>query len=451
VLAAFCPPLHLSDEFAVDGFYLSSIEFRPDQLWALLWMCILVLLLTGRARPRRIFLAGLLCGLAFSVSMKTTLLLVALALGLAGALLVRRAAGGFDVEWARLLGRSGAGVAGILIAPALIILYFYTHGAVQPLYDCVIRHNILPGSNSHGLSNGSIKCCLAGLAAALIGGYIISRLGKPIAVRTRIGFVYFAALFYLTVLRAFWPVITEEDYLPFYPVMMLSVAPALVWLATVAMRNVYLPGPLLAGAEMIAILVTTSPFQDQTVDKIGMVADTLKLTTPTDFVMDSKGETIYRNRPYPYVFESRTFHRIKMGIIPDDVPAYLVKTRTPLAASTFRMPHKGRDFIKANYVPIAFRLRALGLVLRGAGMAPSKRCYFHVAVPQRYTLVTPEGSAAGVLDGTPFIEPRELASGNHVFVPEGSPDRLILIWANVVERGYTPFAKIKEDRQTPQD
>jgi hypothetical protein len=56
-----------------------------------------------------------------------------------------------------------------------------------------------------------------------------------------------------------------------------------------------------------------------------------------------------------------------------------------------------------------------------------------------------------LLDGTPFTGPRELKIGPHVFLPDDHLDSLVLIWANAVERGYSPFAKIKEDQMTAQD
>jgi hypothetical protein len=452
VLAALCPPIRFSDDFRFDGYYLSSIEFRPDQLWALLWLAVLVVLVTRRITTGRAFLAGLLLGVAFSVSMKTTLLLVTLAVSGLCALIVRRIAGGLDPEWARFLGCLGTGIAAIPLVPGLVILYFASHGTTRPLYECVITHNILPDSTHHGLSNAAIKCCLAGLGAAAAGGYVISRLMLPIATRTRIGFLYFAGLLYLTILKAFWPVITEEDYLPFYPAMMLTLAPAVLWAVTFVVRNAKLAGPLLVGAEFIAILVSASPFQDQTTDKIGLVADTLKLTTPDDFVMDAKGETIYRRRPSNYVFESRTFHRMKMGLLKDTVAEQLIATRTPVTTtSALRMPHNARDFIKANYVPIAWRLRVLGKTIREASAPTNQPSYFLIAVSQRYTLITPSGAPVGTLDGTPFTGPRELSTGKHVFLTEGNPGPVVLIWASAVERGYSPFAKIKDDNITAQD
>ncbi len=206
-------------------FYLSAIEFRPDQLWALLWLLLLMVLTTGRVTPRRVWLAGLLCGAAFSVSMKTTLLLMALAPALAGALLVRRAAGGLALRWAHLWRCAAVGLTGVPIIPGIVVLFFYLKGAAREMYYCVIRHNILPGSTSHGLSNGTIKCCLLGLGVAIAGGFLIARLHRPIQTRTRIAFVYFAGIFYLTALFAFWPLQPAEDYLPFFPTMMLSIGP----------------------------------------------------------------------------------------------------------------------------------------------------------------------------------------------------------------------------------
>jgi len=441
VLTALFPP-----------FYLSSIEFRPDQLWTLVWLLMLLVLGTGRITVRRALLAGVLCGVAFSVSMKSTLLLAALAQAGLGAILVRRVSGGFPLVWPRLLRCAGAGLVGIVIVPAVIVLFFYGHGAQWNLYYGVIEHNILPSGTAHAVGFGALKRWVPGVLMAAAGGYIIVRLERPIVVRTRISFIFFAALLYLETLRAIWPVITAEDYLPFYPAMMLTAAPALLWLAQFALHGMRFPtGAALAGVEVISFLALVSPFQDKTGDKIGMVADTLKLTAPGDYVMDSKGESIYRRRPYYYVFESLTNHRVKEGKVKDDIAAHLISTRTPLAASNFRMPHKGRTFIKENYVPIAWRLRVLGKFLRKEGEKTAGPCTFDVAVPQRYTLITLAGTPAGTLDGTPFTGPRELSAGQHTFVPSAPTGRLVLIWAKALEQGYSPFARIKEDYKSDRD
>jgi len=457
VLAALCPPLTSdspdvsSSHLEVLGLYLESIEFRPDQLWALVWMLTLLVLSTGNITPGRLFLAGILCGLNFSVSMKTTLLLLTLVQCFVGVLLVRRAAGGLPLDWPHVLRCAGAGLLGIPVIPALVILYFHLHGAAEMMYYCVIKHNVLPDSTAHALDVTVVIHWSFRIIGAVAGGYIISRLEQPISVRTRIGFVFFAALLYEATLDNFWPIVTGEDFLPLYPAAMLTLGPAALWLAGLALRSIPISaGAVLASAELVRILVVVSPFQDKTADKIGEVADTLKLTDPSDYVMDSKGETIYRNRPFRYVLETLTNHRIQMGLIEDDIPERVIKTRAPLATDK-RMPKRGKNFIKENYLPIAWRLLVLGKVVRIGNDRSNKPQTFEVAVPQRYTLITPSGPPAGMLDGMPFTGPRELEAGTHTFVPETAHGDIVLIWAAALERGYSPFAPIKKDVRTPQD
>ncbi len=68
LLAAFFP-----------AFFFRMGEFRTDVMWTTVWLLGLVVALTGRLTPWRTFSAALLLGAAFSVSMKTTLLVLCLA------------------------------------------------------------------------------------------------------------------------------------------------------------------------------------------------------------------------------------------------------------------------------------------------------------------------------------------------------------------------------------
>lgn len=433
----------------VPPFYLNSIEFRPDQLWTVVWLLILLVLSTGPIGARRMALAGVLCGLSFCVSMKSSLLVAALSQALIGALIVRWIAGGFPLRWSHIFRCSGAWLAGLVIVPGLVVFFFFERGVLHDMYYCVIQHNILPRASHRVFGSAAIKTWLKGLIGAIIAGAIIVRLRMPIPMRARIAFIFFAPFLYYTTLEAAWPVLTAEDYLPFYPAIMITVVPGVLWLANRLVRHTFPVGGVLAAVELVYILVTVSPFQDQTADKIGIVADTLKLTEPSDYVMDSKGETIYRRRPFYYVIESLTFHRLKQGIVKDTIADSLIEKRVPLA-TTQRMPHRARDFIKRNYVPIAFRLYTLGKVLRDKGGAGGP-CAFEIKVPARYTLVDPNGTPAGALDGTPYTGPRDLTAGKHSFLPEGDPGKVVLIWAPAIERGYSPFVKIKKDYKSPQD
>ena len=442
VLAALWPP-----------FFFTSIEFRTDELWALVWLLTLTVLVTGKLSAARLFCAGLLLGAAFCVSMKSSLYAAALVFAL-GALLIFRRAAGERTDGRRIGQGACCAVAGVLLMPALVVLFFILNGAGPQMYDCVIRHNILPGTHNLGGVARSVFHWLLWLLPLGAGGMLIARLPLSPDVRCRIAFAFFAAALYGSTLLSFWPILTAEDYLPFYPAMAITAAPALLWLGCFAASRLRLPAvaapALFAAASMAWIVRAQSPLTDETADKIGIIADTLRLTGEDDWVMDAKGETIYRNRASRYVMEELTNKRLRSGLLPDDVAHWLIEKRAPLV-TTRRMPLAARAFIKANYVAIAYRLRTLGQVLREDGVPTRGPIHFEIAVIHRYTLVTREGIAAGTLDGTAFTAPRELAAGPHEFLPAKSTGALILVWAQAVERGYSPFTKIKPDVTTEQD
>ena len=69
-----------------------------------------------------------------------------------------------------------------------------------------------------------------------------------------------------------------------------------------------------------------SPFIDGTQREREILAEVLRLTRPGEFVMDFKGECVFRQRAYFYVLEPLTFVRLRRGLIVDNVAERLVKT-----------------------------------------------------------------------------------------------------------------------------
>jgi dolichyl-phosphate-mannose-protein mannosyltransferase len=57
-------------------YFLTSTEFRPDNLWTVVWLVIILILSSGQPKPNRAFFAGLLLGISFCISMKTVLLAI---------------------------------------------------------------------------------------------------------------------------------------------------------------------------------------------------------------------------------------------------------------------------------------------------------------------------------------------------------------------------------------
>ena len=75
-------------------------------------------------------------------------------------------------------------------------------------------------------------------------------------------------------------------------------------------------------------------------------------------------------------------------------------------------------FIERNYVPV---LPQSGLIyVAGQTLGPANAgvgVAFDVRVPADYAIVTPHGSASGILDGAELSGARHLVGGHHVFVP----------------------------------
>jgi hypothetical protein len=146
-------------------------------------------------------------------------------------------------------------------------------------------------------------------------------------------------------------------------------------------------------------------------------------------IMDLKGETIFRRRPFYYAFELITRSQIAHGIIEDTVAADVVRKRTYVAQADGPMwPPQARAFLNENFINLG-RLRAAGQWLKDDGT-------FTIAIPGEYVLLTERGEARGVLDGAPYTGARVLAAGTHRF--EGDT-HVAALWAPAHERGHSPF------------
>jgi 4-amino-4-deoxy-L-arabinose transferase-like glycosyltransferase len=106
-------------------FFLKSLEYRTDNLWSAMWMIALVVLTGGAPTATRLFVTGLLLGIALCVSLKTVLLLVTIAVAAIITALVRDE---------RLSLRPGAIIAAACaIPPAILLAAFAAIGALPNL------------------------------------------------------------------------------------------------------------------------------------------------------------------------------------------------------------------------------------------------------------------------------------------------------------------------------
>ncbi len=203
-------------------------------------------------------------------------------------------------------------------------------------------------------------------------------------------------------------------------------------------------GAVVAAVQLVALASKAPWTGSQMETPLRMWREVLTLTDPGQLVMDLKGELIFRPRAYFYVLETVTARRLADGTLKDTIPERLMGDQhvrgqlLPGATAGAAL-----RFIQDNYVQVG-TLRVAGQDLR-AQWAVSGAIRFDVKIATRYGIVTPEGPARGALDGQPCDGPVFLRAGRHEYRPAAGEDRVVLVWAQALERGFRPFGPTLAD------
>lgn len=395
------------------SFFLKSLEYRTDNLWNTLWMVALAILLAAPPTPRRWFFAGLVLGGALATSMKTILLVVTLA----GAALIARYASGDRTRFGK---SAAAAAAGFAIVPAIVASYFIAVGAWSNLVYCVFTFNTLIEKTRSHVTVERLLWPVAMTAVVLIARR------HPNAAWRRMFCATVLAVFLVTLL-GFWVLISPRDMLPAMPLAAIFIVAAFD-----RFEDRLLISSIAAVVMVISLFYYASRFQNRTGQFVTMMNQTLRLTRPGEPIMDLKGETIYRRRPFYYIFELITHESIANGLIADRVPEAVVAARCYVAQADGPLfPDRARAFLNENFMDLG-RLRAAGQWLADDGT-------FTIAVPGRYAVIKESGEASGTLDGSTYEGGRDLAAGTHRFVAAIPNERLAVLWAPAFERGFSPF------------
>jgi len=427
-------------------FFFKSVEYRTDVLWAALWSMAIATLLGGALDTRRGFGGGLLAGACLAVSLKTVMLLGAL--GIAAVTIGVPCRPGAEPAGRRSVSFVLSFLAGCALIPGVLLAYFAARGAWHDLVYCTLEHNLLPGVGRWGYSKRIylLPPILALLVAA--ARFLVRRLP---GVGSRAAFLLRLCGTQYLLLSTVWPVHTRQDLLPFYPLFTVLLAGVLLCGRAGAAGESGLtwdvPGavwlPALLACIELAVLPMVSPATARGLrPEIRDLAEILKMTDPADYVLDLKGQSVFRNRPYYFALETMTLERIARGLIPDDIPERCVETSTCVAPAEIRgFPPRARRFLEDNYVVVgAWRVAGIVLARDTGGAAAPGALSFDVVVPARYAVVAEGGAARGALDGTPYDGSRDLAPGRHAFEPAHGSGRVAVIWGKAAERGFTPFA-----------
>lgn len=407
-------------------FFFKSVEYRTDVLWAALWVLAMVVFLSGPPGPSRWFSGGLLLGACLAVSLKTVMLLSALGIAAAGLLLL-------GARPARLRPATLAAAGGMVVLPAAIVAFFGARGALASLYYCAVGHNLLPGVGRWGYSK-RLYLLVPILALLFAAARLLVR--RLPANGFAVAFLLLLSGSQYLLLSTVWPVHTRQDLLPFYPLFTVLLAGALL-----AWRGWGVRVAAALACVQLLILPALSPLRGPgTRDQERLLAEVLRLTDPSDPVMDLKGQSVFRNRPFYYALETMTLERMARGLIADTIPERLIETRTCVAPSDIKgFPPRSRAFLEDRYVVVG-AWRVSGSLLPPAADGADRPRPFEIAIPARYTVAGADGPARGMLDGAPCDGPRDLAPGRHEYRPASGEGSIAVTWAQAAERGFTPFA-----------
>lgn len=418
------------------AFFFCSFQFRADILWMVFWLAGLSVI-TGRTlTPKRVFLAGLFFGLTFCTSMKTILLLFSLIIAVI-------------LSWITGMGHNKnyflriksvfiiPALLGFLSMPVIIIAFFASQKALDSLFYCTVRHNILPGIG-HWQETWRIILFLILLPVLLWVNRKFFYENKKYSHITHISIMFLGVGIYFLSLFSFWPVVTKQDFLPVYSLIALLIIPKMLeWID----RSKFSPVIFLislSAFEIIVIFLVSRPWINQTGVAVNNLREVIKLTNKNDWVIDQKGETIFRPRPYYYILETFTRERFSRGLIPDDIAEHLIDKRCCVATNSIsRFPQGARKFLWENYISIG-HMRVAGKLLEPT--AERRNVYkFSVRIPARYVIIRENGEIKGALDGSPYTGARFLEAGPHEYISDADVREIAVIWAQASERGFSPF------------
>jgi hypothetical protein len=432
-----------------------ALEYRTDNLWTPLWLAAVATLVGGEFTRRRAFFGGLLLGLCFTASMKTALLVVSM--GLAAVLTPVVVARRWD---GRGLGRMAAAawpmLPAMLIAPVILGAFFAAKGAWEPFLYGTINHNLEAGVDAHNHPWYLRIALPVALPFLVVAAAWIARRAPDAASATRRAGLFLLATIYYAGLYTFWTLLTRQDYLPVYPLLAVLAAAGML-----ALGERFLPGRSgwllgIAGVVEIATMIGGRPpfkvhrerandgsshlaleWQDGTQREREILGEVLRLTKPGEYVMDFKGESVFRPRAYYYVLEPLTFVKVKRGKLPDTVAADLLAKHVDVVLNQDRWyPKNAVAFMTRNYVAVG-RMRVAGKVIATkAGAADA--IAFNVEVPASYVVWADGHPIAGKMDGGATAGPFELAAGAHEFVPAEAHGPTAIFWERAAELGFQP-------------
>jgi hypothetical protein len=358
-----------------------SVEFRNDTLWMFFWLAALLLFTRNRH-----FLAGVAMSLAFLASVKAAPIVIAHALVFA----TQRRFPSLRETRSLILG--GA------LPPLLLCLAMFALGAFDEMvYQTLLFNAAAPVPQWRRI---------AGALGFLVAGSAIFFLG-----RNRPHLTLFV-LWYTSLLLAFWPILTPRDFLPIMPILVLGFV--------LSFKRLMIAPVVIA---IVATAIDTRIWRPREDFRERFVDTVVTTTAPTDYVLDLKGDAIFRRRPVRPIYEDVGRALTAIGKLPDSGPQRMIETGCCAAIrDSGHLPPHTRAFIARHFIG-SEPVRYCGTRVTGSS--------FTIAIPQTYAVVARNPQRVRI-DGIPYRGPRRLGAGRHA-IDRGGNESVVVIWSRAAK------------------
>ncbi|HEY0159927.1 MAG TPA: glycosyltransferase family 39 protein [Thermoanaerobaculia bacterium] len=354
-----------------------SVEVRNDTFWMFFW--ILALLLFSRLKGPSYFWGGVACALSFLASIKFAPLFIAHLLAFA----TQRQ----RVPPVRDLLRFALGAS--LPVATVAAAFAYLGALDEMLYATLLFNASTPVHPARRIAGVVIFAFVA--TAIFVKGKKAPHL-------------LLFGLWYPSVLLAFWPILTPRDFMPLIPLVTIWIA--LRWRGAVVVPVL---GAILYSYVDTRLWRGADPTRGQFIDAV------VRVTTPDDYVLDLKGDAVFRRRPIYYIYEDVGRALTEKGALPDHGPERIAQRRCCAAMrDTPHLPPRTRAFLNRYFIGEGL-LRVCGARVNGS--------MFEIGVPQTYAVI---GGGRVTIDGMPYRGPRRLEAGTHTIDADAPAT---VIWA----------------------
>jgi hypothetical protein len=305
---------------------LKGVEFRNDNLCVVLCVAAVALVMNAQ-----LFLAALLLGLAFCASLKAAVFAAALMMALVA-----------NGEASRRVFLPVT--AGFMLPVAAMSGFFAWKNTLRELIFCTFEYNRMFPANPVRAHAGA----LAFIPMVIAVYSLIRRFMEKREMRL----IVLTCGFFLALLVCFWPLITTRDFLPILPLAVI----ALVALTAARMPRLVPAIPALFVVWTIAygaLWRTPDPYYER------LIAQTLATTRSNDYILDLKGETVFRRRSSYFVVEHVARELFASGKLHDTFATDMMRTHCRVAIANIDwFPSRSRAWLSKSTLVVG-ELRAV--------------------------------------------------------------------------------------------